>query len=76
MQQLDKSAFIKLVESTPAQERHEFELVPYGLSVTRGARDHYYYREGNKIAHIAHKFPGSIWKGDYEWSEPTFDEVI
>jgi hypothetical protein len=59
-----KKEFIKMIESVSFNsipERLEGAVVPQGLSRTRTARDHYYFREGDRIAHIAHKFKFTSW---------------
>jgi len=49
-------AAIKALPTRPV-ERLEAEVIPQGWSVTRGKRDHYYFREVDTIEHIAVDIP-------------------
>lgn len=61
---------IAYIKSHPRPtERIECDVVPQGWCVTRVARDHYIFREGDVSFHIARAFPGCLWKGVSEWSD-------
>jgi hypothetical protein len=52
-----ESEILRLIGSKVAQDRPEGEIIPEGLSVTKGQYSTYwYYREGNMLAKLRTEF--------------------